>query len=122
MTLHTEFHNIMYRVCHSMFLCIGAGDISIPDGIDFNLDSDLRASVPWFTLTTLSTGGPATSVTWTRDSIGIESGVATVLNDAVTAEYTHTLKVMGRLEGLYQCTVSNAKPSQSMAGLTVRSK
>ena len=46
----------------------------------------------------------------------------TVLDDRETAQYTHTLKVTGKLHvgGLYQCTVSNAKPSEAMAKLTVQ--
>ena len=42
------------------------------------------------TLTCISTGGPATTVTWSRDS-EIVSGGVTVLDDPVTAQYTHTL-------------------------------
>ena len=34
-----------------------------------------------------------------------------MLDDTVTAQYTHTLTVTGRLPGQYQCTVSNIKPS-----------
>ena len=45
------------------------------------------------TLTCISTGGPATTVTWTRDSIIITEGAETVLNNRVTAQYTHTLIV-----------------------------
>jgi len=36
-----------------------------------------------------------------------------ILTDAETATYTHTLTVTGRLEGDYQCNVSNNKPSSS---------
>ena len=86
------------------------------------MESDVTADIPQFTLTAISTGGPATTVTWTRDSVEISEGAVTVLNDRVTAQYTHILNVTGRLEGLYHCTVSNAKPSQAMAGLTVRSE
>ena len=45
-----------------------------------------------FTLTCISTGGPATTVTWTRDNVTITEGTETVLNDPVTAQYTHTIK------------------------------
>ena len=34
-----------------------------------------------------------------------------MLDDPVTAQYTHTLTVTGRLGGQYQCNVSNNKPS-----------
>ena len=73
--------------------------------------SDLNGASPQFTLTCISTGGPATTVTWTRDSVNITEGTETVLNDPVTAQYTHTLTVTERLGGLYTCTVANNKPS-----------
>ena len=82
------------------------------------MDSDLNGESPQFTLTCTSTGGPATTVTWTRDSETVSGGM-TVLDDPVTAQYTHTLTVTGRLGGQYQCTVSNNKPSTATAQLTV---
>ena len=45
-----------------------------------------------------------------------------MLDDSVTATYTHTLTVTGRLGGQYQCTVSNNKPSYDSASLTVQGK
>ena len=68
------------------------------------------------TLTCISTGGPATTVTWTRDFTTVTQGTLTVLNDPVTANYTHTLNVTGGLPGLYTCTVANNKPSSDHAG------
>ena len=85
----------------------------------FTLDSDLNGASPQFTLTCISTGGPATTVTWTRDSVNITNGTETVLNDPVTAQYTHTLTVTGRLGGLYTCTVTNDRPSEDLANYTV---
>ena len=75
------------------------------------MDSDLNGASPQFTLTCISTGGPATTVTWTRDPVTFTNGTETVLDDPVTAQYTHTLTVTGRLLGLYTCTVANNKPS-----------
>ena len=75
-----------------------------------------RAS-PQFTLTCISTGGPATTVTWTRDSTIVTEGTETVLDDPVTAQYTHTLTVTGRLPGHYNCTVESNKPSSGSATL-----
>ena len=37
-----------------------------------------------------------------------------LLDDPVTAQYTHTLTVTGRLPGLYTCTVENKKPSSDL--------
>ena len=83
------------------------------------VDSDLNGDSPQFTLTCISTGGPATTVTWTRDSDTVTEGTETVLDDPVTAQYTHTLTVTGRLGGLYTCTVANDKPSQDSAQLNI---
>ena len=81
--------------------------------------SDIRGVNPQFKLICISTGGPATTVTWTRDSTTVTEGTETVLNDPVTAQYTHTLTVTGRLPGLYTCTVANNKPSRDSTSRNV---
>ena len=92
--------------------------ISLLEGFNMTLEvimmtvsSDMNGGSPQFTLTCISTGGPATTVTWTRDSTTVTEGNETVLNDRVTAQYTHILTVTGRLPGLYTCTVRNTKQS-----------
>jgi len=97
------------------------GDVVISSGMTFTVDSDLNGETPQFTLTCTSTGGPATTVTWTRDSESVLGGT-TVLKNATTARYIHILTVTGRLGGQYQCTVSNNKPSQDSASFTVQGK
>ena len=92
-----------------------SGDITIPG--DMTVDSDLNGASPQFTLTCISTGGPATTVTWIRDSEVVVG--STVLDNTETATYTHTLTVTGRTEGLYRCNVSNNKPSSAAAELSV---
>ena len=83
--------------------------------------SDLNGASPQFTLTCISTGGPATTVQWTRDSTPVAEGTTgTVLNNRVTAQYTHTLTVSGRLPGLYTCTVANSAPSNDSAIITLK--
>ena len=95
-----------------------AGDVTIPG--DMTVNSDLNGASPQFTLTCISTGGPATTVTWTRDSEVVSGSTEmTVLDNAETATYTHTLTVTGRTEGLYRCNVSNSKPSSAAAELSV---
>ena len=98
------------------------GVITIPDGISFTVDSDLNEASPQFTLTCISTGGPATTVTWTGDSVTVTEGNKTVLDNQDTSQYTHTLTVTGRLGGLYTCTVTNNRPSNNTASaqLTVQ--
>ena len=95
------------------------GSVSISGNVQFIVDCDLNGENPQFTLTCISTGGPATTVTWTRDSEEISGGM-TVLDNAMTAQYTHTLTVTGRLGGQYVCAVSNDKPSQASANYTVK--
>ena len=94
------------------------GIVTIPDGMTFAVDSDLNKASPQLTLTCISTGGPATTVTWTRDSEML-TGI-TVLNDRTTSQYTHTLTVTRRLGGLYTCTVANTRPSNASSQLTVQ--
>ena len=97
-------------------VCIGGISLTT-DTLDFDI---IEASTPQFTLTCISTDGPATTVTWTRDSVTVTEGTETVLDDPVTAQYTHTLTVTGREGGLYTCTVANNKPSSDSSSLTVK--
>ena len=89
--------------------------------ITFTLNSSQNEAIPLFTLTCISTGGPATNVTWTRDSDILTESTSTILNNAVEASYTHTLTVTRRVGGLYSCTVTNKKSSSS-ANITVQGK
>ena len=82
------------------------GDVRILGGIVFSQSI----------LTCISTGGPATTVTWTRDSTTVTEGNETVLNDPVTAQYTHTLMI--DTPGLYTCSVANNKPSSDSVSRT----
>ena len=97
-----------------------AGEVEVTEEIGFTLISELTAEQPQFTLTCISTGGPATTVTWTRDSTTITGGTETVLDDLETAQYTHTLTLTGRLAGAYRCTVSNSIPSTSSTVQNIR--
>ena len=78
------------------------------------MDSDLNGASPQFTLTCISTGGPATTVTWTRDSVTVTEGTQTVSDNRVT------LTVTGRLGGLYTFTVANNKPSEDRVKYTIK--
>ena len=109
---------VYIAVDYVLVICVYVGDITVPDGMTFTVGSDLNGASPQFALTCISTGGPATIVTWTKDSEMLTG--STVLNDATTAQYTHTLTVTGRLGGLYKCTVSNDKPSEDSAQLNVQ--
>ena len=86
----------------------------------FRENSDFTGYILQFTLTCISSGGPATNVTWTRNSEAVADGMRTVLNDSVNAIYTHTLTVTGRLGGHYQCIVSNNKPSSDSSNISLQ--
>ena len=79
------------------------------------IDSSTAGTSPQFTLICISTGGPATTVTWTRDNVTVTNGTETVLDDPVAANYTHTLTVTPPLGLEYTCTVANNKPSIASA-------
>ena len=99
------------------------GDITISGGVTLTVDSDLNGPSPQFTLTCISTGGPATTVTWTRGSetaVGERMTVFDTTTAATTAQYTHTLTVTGRLGGLYTCSVANRKPSNDWSQIIVK--
>ena len=89
-------------------------ELTVSDDVEFELITDSM-----FTLTCISTGGPATTVTWTRDSVTITKGTEThyVTDDR---SYHNILTVTERLEGLYTCTVANDRPSNDSANITVQ--
>ena len=87
--------------------------VAVSDVIQFSLRTNA------FDLTCISTGGPATTVTWTRDSVTVTEGTETHY-DTSTHEYTHTLTVIGIMEGLYTCTVANDRPSSASANINVQ--
>ena len=99
------------------FLLIGI--ITISGDVTLTMNSGLNGLSPQFTLTCNSTGGPATTVTWTIGSetaMGIQKSLVV---DGETAEYNHTLTVTGRLPGLYTCTVDNEVSPQDSESFTV---
>ena len=116
----------MFVVINVPVIIINSGDITIPSGMTFTEVSNINGAGPQFILTCISAGGPATTVTWARDSGVLSQSktltIATVLDDPVTAQYTHTLAVTGRQDGNYSCAVSNSKPSLARAALYVGGK
>ena len=110
-------HNTCVVIEEILFL----GEVRIlDDEMTFTVVSDLNGASPQFILTCISTGGPATTVTWTRDSVTVTEGNETVLDNHRKSQYTHTLTVTGRLGGLYTCTVANNKPSEDSTSYTVK--
>ena len=76
--------------------------------------------------TCISTGGPATNVTWTRGSdednlVPVSDNASvSVLDNATIARYIHILNVSGtELPAVYGCSVSNNKPSSAKVIITI---
>ena len=104
-------------------VAVFTGYLNISNDISFSLNTNLNYSNVEFTLNYTTSGGPATNVTWTSQTdhtlLPLESSV---LVNAITAEYIHTLKVSGRKGGLYTSTVMNNKPSSISTSLLVKGK
>ena len=89
----------------------GFGQPFVNSSVTFNLTS---AVPPSFTLGCISTSGPPTVVTWTRDGSPLPMDSNQVLTptlvNSVRATYYNNLTVNGILPGLYRCTVTSIKP------------
>ena len=111
-----------YNYIHPLYFS-DAGNLEINSmTLTSELDSTLTLVL---TLTCTSTGGPTTTVSWTVNNHTVTEDSAhhitsQILTDPVTATYTHTLTVTGRLVGEYKCNVSNNKPSTASRSLRVR--
>ena len=102
---------------------IVVGSLNISKNISFSLNTNLNDSNVEFTLNYTTSVEPATNVTWTSQTdhtlLPLESSV---LVNATTAEYIHTLKVTGRKGGLYTSTAMNNKPSFVSTHFLVKGK
>ena len=97
-----------------------SGVVRITNPLEFSLALDLTAASPVFTLTCISTGGPATTVTWTRDGAAATGVTSQTVVDQEAITYNNTLTVTGRLPGNYTCSVANNETAQpATASLTV---
>ena len=119
----TVRHDNIQCCCRTFELVLpSTGQVTILGEITFQLNTDLSTDPPVFTLTCTSTGGPATTVSWSRDGITLSDDsnhdITSQVMDTVTATYTNTLTVTGRLAGQYECSVSNSRtPSGSTRSL-----
>ena len=94
--------------------------VRITNPLEFSLVSTLTADPPVFTLTCVSTGGPATTVTWTRDGAAATGVTSQTVVDQEAITYNNTLTVTGREPGSYTCSVANVRTAPpATASLTV---
>ena len=102
-----------------------SGEVSSIHPLQFSLTSTVTADPPVFTLICVSTDGPATTVTWTRDGNNVSYDPTHELTQTVTDQtniiYSNVLTVTGRESGNYQCSVTNDRTVQPQvsASLTV---
>ena len=99
--------------------------VVIDDSLQFiSLQTMPTADSSVFTLTCVSTGGPATTINWTRNGSIVFNDANHVLTQTVTnqltATYNNTLTVTGREPGNYTCSVANDRTAPpATASLTV---
>ena len=131
-SLEGLYHCIMQDINgFEVILYVGLFDSSsgnLQVGGEFHLLTPINASVPIFLLICTSTGGPVTDISWTRNGVSIDQQNEInftftrqdyILVNRTSASYRHTLKVIGRFVGEYQCRVQNNKPSQSSTVISV---
>ena len=99
--------------------------------VSFTLHTELRASVPEFTISCLTHGGPASTVGWIVDGLSLrESDIdhetsQVILDTSHNSVYDNRLRVRGRRAGTYYCTITGhfinytslARSSQTIAGV-----
>ena len=95
--------------------------------IQIQLTTDMNDTIPTFTLTCISTGGPVTTFSWRRDGALVTNNNSYNIApqrviDAENGSYTHILTVTGRRPGQYECSVTNNRPSMETGNITVESK
>ena len=95
----------------STYCCI-AGQLNRSVSMIFTLHTDLRASVPEFTISCCTHGGPATTVQWRVNGVSVEEDSdhetsQIILDTSHNSVYDNRLRVRGRTSGNYNCTVSN---------------
>ena len=100
--------------CISFIITIHAGRIRLQHDIKFKLlPLELITDPPTFTLTCVTTGGPPTNVTWTRDNTEIDYQsnsnftFSRTVTNFTTSTYNNTLTVTGRYRGQYNMTAWN---------------
>ena len=83
------------------------------ESVQFSLD---RETPPLFTLTCTTTGGPASTVQWTRNGVALTNGGRYSLSQTIvnlqTATYENNLTVSGKYLGVYSIFVSNSRTPQ----------
>ncbi|CAI8041847.1 hypothetical protein GBAR_LOCUS23226, partial [Geodia barretti] len=88
------------------------GQLNSSVSMNFTLHTELRASVPEFTISCRTHGGPATTVQWTVNGVPVQEDryhetSQLILDTSLNSVYDNRLRVRGRRNGTYNCTISN---------------
>ena len=80
--------------------------------MNFTLHTEPNASVPEFTISCRTHGGPATTVQWTVNGSRVQEDryhetSQLILDTSLDSVYDNRLRVRGRRSGTYNCTVGN---------------
>ena len=108
--------NIMKCIHYNNYNFVGVPNITLPIEYNFTLT----------TLTCISSGGPATTVTWTRDSVLVSQSTATQqqrLTDTETATYHNLLTInssnISNYNGTFTCEINNSRGNSNLQSLSV---
>ena len=103
--------------CNTFSACllsyyILTGQLNSSVSMNFTLHTELRASVPEFTISCHTHGGPATTVQWTVNGVPVQEDryhetSQLILNTSLNSVYDNRLRVRGRISGTYNCTINN---------------
>jgi hypothetical protein len=88
------------------------GQLNKSVSMNFTLHTELRASVPEFTISCRTHGGPATTVQWTVNGVPVQEDryhetSQLILDTSLNSVYDNRLRVKGRRNGRYECLIWN---------------
>ena len=88
------------------------GQLNPSVSMNFTLHTEPNASVPEFTISCRTHGGPATTVQWTVNGVSVQEDSdhetsQLILDTSLNSVYDNRLRVRGRRNGTYNCSVSN---------------
>ena len=101
--------------------------------MSFTLHTELRESVPEFTISCRTHGGPASTVGWIVDGVRVKEldidheSSQVILDTSHNSVYDNRLRVRGRRAGTYHCRITGhfidssflAWSSQTIAGIII---
>ena len=88
--------------------------------MNFTLHTEPNASVPEFTISCRTRGGPATTVQWSVNGDRVQEDSnheisQLILDTSLNSVYDNRLRVRGRRSGTYKCGMHAAGTSSSQA-------